>query len=341
MADSGASAPAEATGEATQEALNEAPDAASTSAAPVRRWPLAGFVAGGAAISGVISIAVHVALVGTVLVLGSWGRPPAPDKPVPVDVVTEDQLDALEKTDPKPPDPPKPQTQIPDISSNPQQSQQPQGSKQSAQPGQAPSPHTQSGASEPPPPPPPPPPPSPQTLPSLDAFAPPLAPSDAPATSAPPPPAPAPSTGQAAQLAEMLGLPNPAAMSGGAPSDFKANLTAGEVAGFVSHIQSCWTPLPTSIRAGDLTFAFRVRLGRDGRLAGSPEPLGGSAVSPDDAKRFAQAKAIIQNAMKTLTTCSAYTALPADKYDEWHVLDLRFTPNGISVASPARAARPG
>jgi hypothetical protein len=316
MADSSAAAPAEAT------------SAAPTSAAPARRWPLAGVVAGGV----VLSAAVHIALVGTVLILGARGRGPDPVKAVPVDVVTEEQLAALEKPDPKPDPKPEPppaqqqQLQIPDISSQP---------PQPAKPPRAPSPQTQSGAAAAPAPPPPPPPPSPQAPPNLDAFAPPIAPSAAPATSAPPPPPPpAPTTGEAAQLAQMLGLPQPVGVSGGPPSDYKANLTADAVAGFASHVQTCWTPAPASIKDANITVFIRVRLKRDGSLAGAPEPLGGSASM--------QALTLLQNSLNALKSCSAYTALPADKYDEWRVLDLRFTPNGISTAAPVRgAAHPG
>ena len=315
MADSSAPAPAEA--------ASEAP----ATAPPLRRWRLAGLVtAAGLA----VSAAIHLVLLGTVLVLGSWGRAPAPAKVVPVDVVTEEQLAALEKPDPKPdPKPEKPQPQIPDISSQPQRSQP--SAQQSQQPAQPPTPQAQSGASSAAPPPPPPPP-SPQPPPSLDAFAPPVAPSDAPAPSAPPPPAP--TTGQAAQLAEMLGLPQPVATSGGAPSDYKANLTADAVAGFTSHVQSCWTPPPAAVKDANITVFIRVRLKRDGSLAGPPEPLGGSASM--------QALTLLQASLNALKSCPAYTALPADKYDEWRVLDLRFTPNGISTAAPVRGnARPG
>ena len=334
MADSSAPAPAEAPREAPSEASREASSEASreapTGATPARRWRLAGLAAGGTAIS--VSVVVHLALVGTVLVLGSWGRPPAPDKAVPVDVVTEDQLAALEKPDPQPPKRPE-QPQIPDISSQPHQSQQPVQSSQAP----SPTPQTQSGSSAPPPPPPlpPPSPPSPQAPPSLDAFAPPVAPSEAPATSAPPPPPPpAPTTGEAEQLAQMLGLPKPVAVSGGAPSDYKANLTSDEVAGFVAHVQSCWTSPPASLKAANITVYVRVRLKRDGSLAAPPEPLGGSASM--------QALTLLQSSLNALKSCPAYTSLPADKYNEWHVLDLRFTPNGITVASPPHgAARPG
>ena len=187
-----------------------------------------------------------------------------------------------------------------------------------------PAPQSASGAPPPPPP-----------QPALDAFAAPLAPSAAPAPS--PPPAP-PASGQAAQLAQLLGLPPPVAgLSGGPPSDYKANLSTEEINGFASHLQGCWTPSPELAKAGNVTIFVRVRLRRDGSLAAAPELLGGSASM--------QAFTLKELVMKALTKCPAYTSLPADKYDEWRVLDLHFTPNGISTATPApharNAARPG
>jgi len=274
-----------------------APAPATNEAPPLpTRWRLAGgVVAGGLAVSAV----VHVVLVGTVLVMGSWGKAPEPVKAVPVDVVTPDELadmTAQAKAQPTP---------QPSLADTASQSQQPPQARSGSPPAQPAVP-----------------PPSP---PKLDAFAPPFAPSAAPSESAPPPPSEP--TGQAAQLAQLLGLPAPVAgLSGGAPSEYKANLTSEEIAGFAAHVQGCWTALPGAAQDSKLTVFIRVRLRRDGSLAGNPEPLGGSASM--------QALALLKNSLETLKHCAAYTALPADKYDEWSVLDLHFTPSGISTASP-------
>jgi hypothetical protein len=277
------------------------------------RWRFAGVVAAsGLALSAV----VHVALVGTVLVMGSWDSPPTPVKAVPVDVVTPDDLaEMTEKAKTEPTS----QSTSPTPGDTPAQAQP----SQQAQP--QPSPQT-SSASPPPqsavPPP---------SLPQLDAFTLPIAPPAAPSPSAPPPPPPEP-IGQAAQLAQLLGLPPPVAgLSGGAPSEVKANLTADEIAGFAAHVQSCWSALPAMADASKLTVFIRVRLRPDGSLAGNPEPLGGSASM--------QALTLLKNSLDTLKHCSAYTALPAAKYEEWRVLDLHFTPNGISTASPVSGHR--
>ena len=286
------------------------PVPATNEAPPAARWRFAGAVAlGGLA----LSVVVHVALVGTVLVMGSWGDPPPPVKAVPVDMVTPDELaDMTEKA--KTPPPPEP--------SSADTPAQPQPSPQTQAP-----PTPQAPSASPPPPSAVPPP----ALPALDAFAPPFAPPAAPAASAPPPP-PAEQTGQAAQLAQLLGLPAPVAgLSGGPPSDVKANLTSDEIAGFAAHVQSCWTALPAMANASKLTVFIRVRLKPDGSLAGNPEPLGGSASM--------QALTLLKNSLDALKHCSAYTALPAAKYGEWRVLDLHFTPNGISTATPVPSHR--
>jgi hypothetical protein len=253
-----------------------------------------------------------VALVGTVLVMGSWGPAPAPVKPVPVDVVTPDELaEMTKKVQPTP---------QPSLADKPAQSPPaPQ-----AQPQQAPQTQTAS--------PPPTQPAAPLSPPKLDPFASPFAPSAASAPSPPPPPQAAESIGQAAQLAQLLGLPTPiAGLSGGPPSDYKADLTSGEIAGFAAHVQSCWTALPALANASNLTVFVRVRLRRDGSLAANPEPLGGSASM--------QALALLRNSLDVLKHCPAYTALPPDKYDEWRVLDLHFTPSGLSTASPVSGNR--
>src|SRR6185503_17415410 len=88
----------------------------ATNETPPTRWRLAGVVAAGGL---AVSAAVHVALVGTVLVMGSWGRPPAPVKAMPVEVVTADELaDMTERAE-------KAKTQPPSPTDTPSQTQQP------------------------------------------------------------------------------------------------------------------------------------------------------------------------------------------------------------------------
>jgi hypothetical protein len=311
--------------------------AAPAPAAPqslLARWRAAGFMLGGGL---TLSALIHVLLFGSVLVLSPRLLHPEPATAVTVDIVTPEEPDkATEEAKAQPPE--KAQTpalpQIPDVATQPQQAQQsrqpqpaqqaqqPQPAQQPPQPAQQ-SPQSAAAAASPPPPPPP------LRQPTLDAFAPPLPSAAAPAASPPPPPA---TSGQAAQLAELLGLPPPVAgLSGGPPSDVKANLTSDEIAGYAAHVQGCWVAPPASLKGANITVFIRVRLRPDGSLAGSPEPLGGSASM--------QAFALLQSSVETLKKCAAYKGLPADKYNEWRVLDLHFTPSGISTAAPAPSSQ--
>ncbi|HUI96222.1 MAG TPA: hypothetical protein VLX44_10745 [Xanthobacteraceae bacterium] len=272
--------------------------AASPTASPTwRLGPIA--VASGLA----VSVLIHLALVGTVLVVSPLVGRPAPVYSVPVELVTPDEVPADKPAD-KPDEADK--------------STKPGQSDQSTQTAQA-DPQPQSAGALPLPPP---------SLP-LDAFALPLPPPSREAAAPPPP------SGQAEQLAKLIGLPT-AGPSGGGPSDVKANLTNDQIAAFASHLQSCWTSPPNAGDDPKIYVVIRVSLRRDGSLAAAPEVVAGSA--------SVSALAIKQSAMKALQHCPAYSDLPADKYDEWRLLDLRFTPSGISAATPVTGGqrpRPG
>jgi len=67
---------------------------------------------------------------------------------------------------------------------------------------------------------------------------------------------------------------------------------------------------------------LRVFLTQDGRLAAEPAIGGGSA--------NLKAIELLQNAIAGLKQCQPYKMLPADRYGEWKVLDLDFTPKDFS-----------
>jgi hypothetical protein len=169
---------------------------------------------------------------------------------------------------------------------------------------------------------------SPSVPPPLDAEARPIAPAPPP----PPAPPPAPQGGQAAEMARLLGLPAPsAALSGGGTSEYQANLTADEIAAFTAHVQSCWSAPAGLAAAAKLNVVIRVSLKRDGGLMTEPVLLAAPA--------SAQGPALVQGAMRALAKCQPYGGLPAAKYDEWRLLDLKFSPSGLSTASPVPSAQ--
>jgi hypothetical protein len=250
-----------------------------------------------------VSVLVHLALLGTALFVGPLLGRPAPVYSVPVELVTAEQV--AEEKPPAKPDKPDDSTK-PD----PQAQTQAQAEAQRRPPRPAGPPNAASPAVAPP------------ALP-VDAFSLPLPPASPQAA------APALPSGQAEQLAKLIGLP--VAGPSGGPSDYKADLTRDQIAAFASHLQKCWASPAGIADDPNLYVVIRVSLRRDGSLAANPEVVAGSASM--------SALAIKHSAMNALEHCPAYSDLPADKYDQWRLLDLRFTPSGISTATPVTGAQ--
>ena len=237
----------------------------------------------------VVSALVHLALVGTVLFV-TPKLLPAPVNSMTVDIVSPDEIAEISKKAAEPPGPQQPTPPQP----APAQSMAPQPQ---AQPPQAP---------------------------PSSGFDPYLMPRDPPQTAAP-----ESALGEAARLAQLLGLPPPmaGAITGG-PSEYQANLTREEIAQFSAHVQSCWTAPAGLVIAPRLEVVIRVGLRPDGRFIAIPTLLAAPA--------SAQGPALVKAAMRALQQCQPYDALPAGKYDEWRLLDLRFSADGMATVSPVR-----
>ncbi len=130
----------------------------------------------------------------------------------------------------------------------------------------------------------------------------------------------------------LLGLPPPTEIAGsggaGGGSGFddaatqKAEVASGIVAEFRRHLKTC-SKLPPSIAASDsVRIKLRVFLTSDGRIAAQPAVVEGSA--------SVKALDLKQSAVAALQACQPYTMLPADRYKEWKVIDLNFTPEDFS-----------
>jgi hypothetical protein len=116
-----------------------------------------------------------------------------------------------------------------------------------------------------------------------------------------------------------LGLP---ARPGGDDFDTMAFSTAkvatDDVAKFREHLKTC-SVLPPSVAPGDkVTIRLRASFLTDGTLASPPLLIEASAST--------KGPLLMQAAIDALRACQPYTVLPADKYNEWKVLDLSFTP---------------
>lgn len=97
-----------------------------------------------------------------------------------------------------------------------------------------------------------------------------------------------------------------------------AKVPTDDVAKFREHLKTC-SVLPASIAPTDkVTIRLRASFFTDGTLASAPLLIEASA--------SAKGPLLMQAAIEGLRACQPYAVLPADKYDEWKVLDLSFTP---------------
>ena len=129
----------------------------------------------------------------------------------------------------------------------------------------------------------------------------------------------------------MLGLPpdlSPSALEagsrdgGGDAASKAADIASGLVAEFRRHLKTC-LKLPGSIAASDkLRIVLRAFMTQEGRLATEPVLIEASA-SP-------KGPALMQSALSALQSCQPYAMLPRDRYGEWKVLDLSFTPQDFA-----------
>jgi hypothetical protein len=133
----------------------------------------------------------------------------------------------------------------------------------------------------------------------------------------------------------MLGLPETMPVAAAAPSSSgdkrgeggdtapaSDNLASSLVDAFRRHLKSC-SKMPNGLSPSDnVAVKLRVLMTQDGRLAAEPTLIEGSASM--------KGVELMQGAKAALVACQPYAMLPADRYGEWKVLDLSFTPRDFS-----------
>ena len=103
-----------------------------------------------------------------------------------------------------------------------------------------------------------------------------------------------------------------------APASKTADVASSLVTEFRRHLKTC-SKLPASIAPSDkIKIKLRVLMTPEGKLAAEPILIEASA--------SAKGPALMQSAIGALQACQPYAMLPADRYGEWKVLDLSFTP---------------
>jgi outer membrane biosynthesis protein TonB len=107
-----------------------------------------------------------------------------------------------------------------------------------------------------------------------------------------------------------------------APATEAADIASTLIAAFRRHLKTC-SKLPASLSgADDVKVKLRVLMTPDGRLAAEPILIEASASM--------KGPLLMQGAIRALQACQPYAMLPTDRYGEWKVLDLSFTPQDFT-----------
>jgi hypothetical protein len=107
-----------------------------------------------------------------------------------------------------------------------------------------------------------------------------------------------------------------------APATKAAEIASNIVAEFRRHLKTC-SKLPGSIAPTDkIRITLRAVMTPAGKLAAEPILIEASASE--------KGPALMQSAISALEACQPYAMLPADRYNEWKVLDLSFTPQDFA-----------
>ena len=109
-----------------------------------------------------------------------------------------------------------------------------------------------------------------------------------------------------------------------APATDAADIAGTLIAEFRRHLKTC-SKLPASLSgADDVKVKLRVLMTPEGRLAAEPILIEASASM--------KGPLLMQGAIRALQACQPYAMLPADRYGEWKVLDINFTPQDFSAS---------
>jgi hypothetical protein len=151
---------------------------------------------------------------------------------------------------------------------------------------------------------------------------------------APPPAYQAPEPDVTVKYGVMLGLPPelppepkdaPKDDGGDAKDSIAAKLPPEIIAELRRHLRSC-AKLPAEVAPTDnMRIKLRAVFATDATLARPPILI--------EAPPSAKGVALVKSATSALLACQPYNMLPIDKYQEWKVLDLPFTPGDFDGRS--------
>lgn len=273
----------------------------------------------------IISAAIAASVIGhAALAVGVFfadARPfdPSATRDIAVDIVTPQQVAEAARQEPPAPDKQPDPFRLPELTDKPQPENA--ASAAAAKPAASPAAPQRAAAEQPPP-----------SAAEAPAQQPPATGAASSAAPAGPPPQqqaalqtpPASAAPQAepdvtVKYGVMLGLPDG---NGGSEAMSKADIAPLDIEAFRRHLKNC-SILPAGVSRGDkVRVVLRAFLAPNGRLTTEPMLI--------EAPASSKGPLLMQAAMKALQVCQPYAMLPADKYSEWKVLDLAFTPQDFS-----------
>jgi hypothetical protein len=130
----------------------------------------------------------------------------------------------------------------------------------------------------------------------------------------------------ASRFARMLNLPTApltgSGSGGGLPSENRSKLSGDDIAKFKAQVSKCWVA-PDDVPSGPgFNVLIRVALKPDGALGAEPALVLAPASMAGPL--------LVESAKQALAQCQPYNFLPADKYQDWKVLELGFSVDGPS-----------
>jgi hypothetical protein len=106
------------------------------------------------------------------------------------------------------------------------------------------------------------------------------------------------------------------------PATEAADVATTAITAFRRHLRTC-SKLPATLSGSDdVRVKLRVMMTPEGRLAAEPMLIEGRASM--------KGVVLMQGAIRALQDCQPYAMLPAERYGEWKVLDLSFTPQDFT-----------
>jgi hypothetical protein len=106
------------------------------------------------------------------------------------------------------------------------------------------------------------------------------------------------------------------------PATEAADVATTAITAFRRHLRTC-SKLPATLSGSDdVRVKLRVMMTPEGRLAAEPMLIEGKASM--------KGVVLMQGAIRALQDCQPYAMLPAERYGEWKVLDLSFTPQDFT-----------